>query len=86
MSPVSLLPLPFSSFQDDTVAKVVPDRIFSMSIHPTEDKVLLAVGGKWGAVGIWDVNDVDSHSHGVSLFTVRPWIDEMPIACVQEAQ
>lgn len=39
----------------DQVAKVVPDRVFSVAIHPTRDKVLVAGGGKWGAVGLWDV-------------------------------
>ena len=54
------------------MAKVVPDRIFSLAVHPTESKVLVAVGGKWGGLGMWDVsNEDESENHGVQLFTVR---------------
>lgn len=37
------------------VAKVVPERIFSVAIHPTENTVLLAAGDKWGKIGLWDM-------------------------------
>ena len=37
------------------VAKVVPNRTFSVVIHPTVDKILVATGDKWGRLGIWDV-------------------------------
>ncbi len=53
------------------MAKVVPDRIFSMAVHPTESKILLAVGAKWGGVGLWDVLDTASDHHGVHLFMVK---------------
>ncbi len=39
----------------EQVAKVVPQRIFSMAIHPSEDKILAIAGDKWGRLGIWDV-------------------------------
>ena len=39
----------------DRVAKVVPDRIFSLAVHPTEDKTLVMAGDKWGKLGFWDV-------------------------------
>ena len=39
---------------DDRVAKLVPNRILSLAIHPSEDRVLVAAGGKWGKVGLWD--------------------------------
>lgn len=42
----------------DRVAKVVPDRIFSLAIHPTEDKMLVMAGDKWGKLGFWDVVSV----------------------------
>jgi hypothetical protein len=57
--------------QEDRVAKVVPNRIFSLAIHPMSAKKVVAVGGKWGAVGIWDVDDKESERHGVHLFNVR---------------
>ena len=37
------------------VAKVVPERTFSVAIHPTAEKVLVATGDKWGHLGLWDV-------------------------------
>ena len=51
----------------ERVAKVVPNRIFSLAIHPTESKVLLAAGGKWGSIGFWDVLDNESEKHGVQV-------------------
>ena len=40
------------------VAKVVPNRIFSVAIHPSESKVLVVAGDKWGKIGFWDVVSV----------------------------
>ena len=56
--------------KDDQVAKVVPERIFSMAVHPTEDKVIVAAGDKTGSIGIWDVKDKESDNHGVHVFKV----------------
>ena len=39
----------------EQVAKVVPQRIFSVAVHPTESKILALVGDKWGRLGLWDV-------------------------------
>ena len=39
----------------ENFAKVVPFRIFSLAIHPTESKLLVAAGDKWGSIGFWDV-------------------------------
>ena len=66
--------IPF--LQASRVAKVVPDRIFSLAVHPTEEKVLVAAGGKWGGLGLWDVKDTESENHGVHLFMVskHQWI------------
>jgi hypothetical protein len=35
----------------ERIAKVVPYRIYSMAAHPAENKLLLAVGDKWGNLG-----------------------------------
>jgi hypothetical protein len=35
----------------ERIAKVVPYRIYSMAAHPSENKLLLAVGDKWGNLG-----------------------------------
>ena len=48
----------------------MPDRIFSLAIHPTQSKVLVAAGGKWGALGFWDVKDNESKTHGVQVVKV----------------
>ena len=37
------------------VAKVVPNRIFSLDIHPSNIKLITAAGDEWGFLGIWDV-------------------------------
>ena len=41
-----------------------------MAIHPSNTKLLVAAGGKWGTIGIWDVKDGKSPTHGVQLFQV----------------
>nr|XP_022314589.1 WD repeat-containing protein 76-like [Crassostrea virginica]XP_022314598.1 WD repeat-containing protein 76-like [Crassostrea virginica] len=53
----------------DRVAKVVPDRIFSLAIHPTEDKMLVMAGDKWGKLGFWDVvQDKGSDTDGIIVY------------------
>ena len=36
----------------ERVAKVVPDRIFSLALHPGCEKIVAAAGDKWGKVGL----------------------------------
>jgi len=62
----------------DQVAKVTPNRIFSLTVHPTESKLLIAAGEKWGDVGIWDANDYTSETHGVHLFSPH----SRPVNCL----
>lgn len=62
----------------DQVAKVTPNRIFSLTVHPTERKLLIAAGEKWGGVGLWDANDHTSSTHGVHLFTPH----SRPVNCL----
>ena len=46
---------------DEDIAKLVKDRIFSIAMHPSPSKVLVAAGDTWGRVGLWDVEmDIDS--------------------------
>ena len=41
---------------DDLMAKVTPDRIFSLAIHPSaHESPLIAAGDKSGHVGLWNV-------------------------------
>ena len=62
----------------ENVAKVVPNRIFSLAVHPTTEKVLVAAGGKWGNVGLWDVNGTDLINNGVQLFKYH----SRPVNCM----
>jgi hypothetical protein len=32
--------------------------------------LLVAAGDKWGAIGLWNVNDTTSEKHGVEVFYV----------------
>ena len=43
----------------DDIAKLVPERIFSMAVHPSSAKLLVAAGDTWGRVGLWDVDAGD---------------------------
>jgi WD40 repeat protein len=38
------------------VAKVTPDRIYSIACHPCPDRILVAAGDKQGYLGLWNVN------------------------------
>ncbi|XP_029431724.1 WD repeat-containing protein 76 [Rhinatrema bivittatum] len=42
--------------QQGSVAKVVKNRIFSLTFLPSENRTLVAAGDKWGQVGVWDVS------------------------------
>lgn len=66
----------------EDVAKVVPGRIFSVAIHPSERRTLVASGDKYGNVGLWNVDDnsdekeiymFELHSRGVSRLSFCPW-------------
>ena len=36
-------------------AKVCKDRLFSVAVHSTTDKVIAMAGDKWGRLGLWDI-------------------------------
>ena len=38
-----------------TKAKACKDRLFSLAVHPTRDKLLAVAGDKWGRLGFWDI-------------------------------
>ncbi|PRD25250.1 UNVERIFIED_CONTAM: wdr76 [Trichonephila clavipes] len=40
---------------ESRVAKVVNGRITAMAIHPMQEKIIVSVGNKYGAVGLWNV-------------------------------
>ena len=45
---------------DRNVAKLCPDRIYSMAVHPSTHHLIVSAGDKSGHVGIWNVTDDDS--------------------------
>jgi hypothetical protein len=50
---------------DETlVAKVTPDRIYGMAVHPSPDSLIVCAGDKTGCVGMWKV---PSHDASVSM-------------------
>jgi len=63
---------------EELVAKVVPERIFSLSLHPSSSSLIAAVGDKTGHVGLWDIMDRSSANHGVHLY--HPHIK--PVNCL----
>jgi WD40 repeat protein len=67
--------------KEEWVAKVTPDRIYYVTTHPNESRLLCCAGDKQGYVGLWDIDAVDTNDndkHGVSLF--RP--HSRPICCM----
>ncbi|KAM4675404.1 WD repeat-containing protein 76 [Discoglossus pictus] len=63
---------------EEAVAKVVKNRIFSVAIHPSQSRSLVAAGDKWGQVGLWDL-DLKSPDDGVFMF----WPHSRPVCCMQ---
>lgn len=65
--------------KEECVAKVTPDRIYSVAAHPGESKVVCCAGDKQGYVGLWDTSASNNSHHGVSLFRVH----SRPICCLE---
>jgi len=42
--------------QPECVAKVVPDRIYGIAAHPSQDQMIVCAGDKSGYVGIWNAD------------------------------
>ncbi|XP_069480288.1 WD repeat-containing protein 76-like [Ambystoma mexicanum] len=66
---------------EDQVAKVTMDWIFSVAIHPSQSRALVAAGDKRGQVGLWNLDDRSSdggvyvfepHSHRVGCLHFSP--------------
>ena len=56
---------------EEWVAKVTPERIYSVAAHPSEDKIIACAGDKWGYIGLWDVDASSDANNGVNLFRVH---------------
>lgn len=40
-----------------SVAKVTEDRVYSMAVHPSRERIIVSSGSKMGAFGIWDATE-----------------------------
>ncbi|KAG8440834.1 hypothetical protein GDO86_006535 [Hymenochirus boettgeri] len=65
------------TLKEEAVAKVVQDRIFSVAIHPSETRTIVAAGDKWGQVGLWNMDD-QSDDNGVCVFVPH----SRPVCCM----
>ena len=62
---------------EGNVAKVTPDRIYSVACHPSSDQLVVCAGDKQGYVGMWNV-DESSDTDGVHLFRAHT----RPVSCL----
>lgn len=69
--------LSLSVNDERNVAKVTPDRIYSVAAHPSPEQLVVCAGDKQGYVGIWNVDDT-SEGDGVHLFRVH----NRPVSCL----
>ena len=51
------------SLQVETVAKVTPERIYGMAVHPSPHQLVVCAGDKQGHVGLWKVDEDHHHHH-----------------------
>ncbi|KAM4749059.1 WD repeat-containing protein 76-like [Rhinophrynus dorsalis] len=65
------------TIREEAVAKVVQNRVFSVAIHPSESRTLVAAGDKCGQVGLWDMDD-QSSDNGVYVFVPH----SRPVSCM----
>jgi WD repeat-containing protein 76 len=73
------------------VAKVCPDRIYSLAVHPSRHHLLVCAGDKSGHIGLWSSvdqeanttvdNAVDASGHSNTVHLVRP--HQSVVSCLQ---
>ncbi|XP_046452338.1 WD repeat-containing protein 76-like [Daphnia pulex] len=66
------------SINEEGVAKVSKSRIYSLVWHPSNCKLLVAVGDRDGNIGFWDIDKLDDKHQGVRAFKVH----NQPINCI----
>ncbi|XP_025328744.1 WD repeat-containing protein 76 isoform X3 [Canis lupus dingo] len=62
---------------EDTVRKVTKGSVFSVALHPSEIRTLVAAGAKSGQVGLWDLTH-QSKEDGVYVFQPH----SQPVSCL----
>lgn len=74
---------------EDDIAKLVPERIFSLEVSPSPSKLIVAAGDTWGRVGLWDVGAGDDtpvatfepHSRPVAGMRILPHMPHQLLSC-----
>ncbi|XP_017203403.3 WD repeat-containing protein 76 isoform X1 [Oryctolagus cuniculus] len=62
---------------EDTVCKVTRGAVFSVALHPSETRTLVAAGAKSGQVGLWDLSQYPKED-GVYVFHPH----SQPVSCL----
>uniref|UniRef100_A0A452SKM3 WD repeat-containing protein 76 n=1 Tax=Ursus americanus TaxID=9643 RepID=A0A452SKM3_URSAM len=62
---------------EDTIHKVTKGAIFSVALHPSEIRTLVAAGAKSGQVGLWDLTH-QSKEDGIYVFQPH----SQPVSCL----
>ncbi|GFQ66987.1 WD repeat-containing protein 76 [Trichonephila clavata] len=68
---------------ESRVARVVNGRITAVAIHPMQEKIIVSVGNKFGAVGLWHVNsdtlpfEFKPHLQGITNIQFNPDVPNM---------
>jgi WD40 repeat protein len=52
--------------------KSVPDRIYNISLHPSEERILIAAGDSWGRIGIWNYGTIDEELNENNTCVYKP--------------
>ncbi|XP_006883264.1 PREDICTED: WD repeat-containing protein 76 [Elephantulus edwardii] len=61
----------------DTVCKVTSGSVFSIALHPSETRTLVAAGAKSGQIGFWDLTQ---HPKEDGVYIFRP--HSQPVSCL----
>ncbi|XP_059635356.1 uncharacterized protein LOC132277514 [Cornus florida] len=55
--------------EEESIARVVPGRIFSVRFFPSADMKMVVVGNKFGDVGLWNVDSSEEDGDGIYLYS-----------------
>jgi WD40 repeat protein len=77
---IDISPYNISNLDAVEVAKVTPDRIYSVACHPSSESLIVVAGDKTGHIGLWNVDGQAKDSSGTfSLFHVH----SSPVSCLE---
>ena len=70
---------------ENCVARVTHNRIYSIAAHPSTDCLIVGAGDKDGTVGLWNIDGVtldEDHSASIHMFRVH----NAPVCCLHWTQ